>query len=348
MRTRYRPGFTLVELLVVIAIIGILIAMLLPAIQAARESARRANCANNLRQIGLGVLTYSDRNSEQIPPSAWGGYSWLALMYTVMERQADWSNYRLWQEDSPGSVAGPTSGASDGVGPNGKTNSANSQAFRSEAYLCPTRGYRQGQWGTAQAVDYVPVSVTYRPDPGYPHASGFTHTNTSSGSTAAGQPWLNGPIIGYGTWTKTAMDGSGQWTQAIIRSSVSIGGVTDGMTYTAFAGEKHVTPMLLGRAGPDYPHCVAYLTGGYPGGKIMGLGLAQRADFPAFPTPLVAPHSTNNPGGEDVWYMFGSWHPGISQFVFGDARVKAVKNFATPEVLQYMGGRSDGKPYNLP
>jgi prepilin-type N-terminal cleavage/methylation domain-containing protein len=68
---RYKSGFTLVELLVVIAIIGILVALLLPAIQAARESARRQECSNNLKQLALAAINYHDVHNI-FPTGGWG------------------------------------------------------------------------------------------------------------------------------------------------------------------------------------------------------------------------------------------------------------------------------------
>src|SRR5438128_7000550 len=82
-----RPGFTLVELLVVIAIIGVLVALLLPAVQAAREASRRSRCANNLKQIGIAVHNYND-TYRAMPPGNYHSVfgSWLAWLLPYVEQ----------------------------------------------------------------------------------------------------------------------------------------------------------------------------------------------------------------------------------------------------------------------
>jgi len=326
MHKRARFGFTLVELLVVIAIIGILIAMLLPAIQAARESARRANCSGNLKQYATAIQVYADRNAEQIVPSAVNrnnGLSWIVLLYPMLEKATVYAALDITS----------TSGNAANVG--------TMIADRSDLYYCPTRGFRLNNtpdYG-GQTVDYVCVGVTIDPT-----LSSIPQEITAAGVNGGLAQWIsdlvsymNGPMIPSSNTPTTA--------KPVIQSRVSIGGVTDGMTYTAFIGEKHLNPTRLGQRGYDNPYNPGHVCSSYAGGvKIASLGLA------ASPTENVVTLSqTDGNGVGDLnYYRYGSWHPGISQFAFGDTRVVPVKNHTDRTALYHMTHRSDGQPYNLP
>lgn len=99
-RSRKARGFTLVELLVVIAIIGVLVALLLPAIQAAREAARRTQCSNNLKQISLGLNNYHD-TFKTFPPGAWNEanrgnrLAWTVFILPFIEQQTVYQEFNF-------------------------------------------------------------------------------------------------------------------------------------------------------------------------------------------------------------------------------------------------------------
>jgi prepilin-type N-terminal cleavage/methylation domain-containing protein/prepilin-type processing-associated H-X9-DG protein len=114
-----RTGFTLVELLVVIAIIGVLVALLLPAVQSARESARRTQCTNNMKQLGLSLHNFHDTNlyfppaRDQLPTSPAPGSAWVASWHPrilpYIDQQGLYQQYRFdrdWQDAATNDAVG--------------------------------------------------------------------------------------------------------------------------------------------------------------------------------------------------------------------------------------------------
>jgi len=127
-----RRGFTLIELLVVIAIIAVLIALLLPAVQAAREAARRSQCVNNLKQIGLGMHNYESTHSS-LPPgvksSVYG--TWILFLLPAVEQQA---MYNAWN------MSGGPGIPDEGIFRYAGVANITVSSARINSYMCPSDG----------------------------------------------------------------------------------------------------------------------------------------------------------------------------------------------------------------
>ena len=152
----FRRGFTLVELLVVIAIIGNLIGLLLPAVQAAREAARRMQCTNNMKQMGLAIHNFNDARGG-LPPAAvaWHRATMWGLIYPFAEQQA---LYECFCKDQTGSGGFVTLGQyfwNTGGNWNGVTlTEEEKKGFAAVPYMvCPTRR------SAPASIDYVNTST---------------------------------------------------------------------------------------------------------------------------------------------------------------------------------------------
>lgn len=362
--TRRRQGFTLVELLVVIAIIGILIALLLPAVQAAREAGRRTQCSNNLRQFGIAVHNYHDTNNMVVPVAScymdWQGvrstggdtwpqaWSWMALLGPFME-YGNTTNDINWADYTNGTVANPS-----------KTTVNNKmlvESFKTSTFHCPSR---------RSSGVIVPNANRW----GNPY--GFSQWNLSDyaavyGGAGGGDWWGRGSSGGNGMMVApvsgpTITDPAHPPSQP-IRSPVTFGSVTDGLSNTALIGEKHVHTDYI-----DYPQAPGLIYNldwvgsgrwiGWNNGTIAGDGLYATGRNQAVarkPTDWQydpPEYDTANPPVQhsqplrDPW-SFGSYHPGISLFVRGDASVVGVRGSTYTGVLSAFGAKGDGQTFSL-
>lgn len=319
-RRRLR-GFTLVELLVVIAIIGILVALLLPAIQAAREAANRTECANNLKQIGVALHNYHD-TYRMFPPALLGsgrydnaGYhathgnvknttGWLLLL-PYLEQSALHDQYSF---NAPSSTSSPY-GHARPVAPfdNDMVNNTLYNA-RMEALECPSHP------GVGKTSNYSPGSTTF-----YSRRNAYrtSYLFSTGVFTDYDSPWdTKSGDIRQGTFGN---DGAADFAA-----------VTDGTANTIAVGEAW---------GGRFKYSSHYGPWGMTGAHTCCHGRVYSTSSTNINSIIRNPSSTGHFGwwtingpwlgradGKTYAWVFSSGHPGGAQFVFNDASTHFVND----------------------
>ena len=309
-RSQAMRGFTLVELLVVIAIIGILIALLLPAVQAAREAARRSQCSNNMKQIGLAIHNYHDSH-KKFPPGYMGdppnnpggcgqvhhdrpGWGWAAYILPYMEQGSLYDQLAI--SGTKKAVCSTPTGAQDDPA----VGDPALQDTLISGYRCPS------------AVD---------PDlnPSRDTANNGDH-GTSNYAGVAGVDWTG--VDGNGL---KAIFGDGTVYVASFRD------FQDGTSNTFAVGEKFGNRTPAG--DPVLSNFVEYY-----GAIWVGIPPDTRA---ATTVGRLAPTGTYAVNGDSI-NAFASLHPGGAQFLLGDGHVRFVSENADQATLSAVGVMNDG------
>jgi prepilin-type N-terminal cleavage/methylation domain-containing protein len=316
--SRGTDGFTLIELVVVIAIIAMLATLLLPAVQAAREAARRSQCANNLKQIGVALHGYHEV-WETFPPAylaqpltgleLTAGWGWGALILPHLEQRPlyDAANFDLGfgevQVDRPDF-------------PGGLFANNTVRRISISTFLCPSAGGGDG-----------PIDLGYN----------SSHLAESPGHYVASAGWMDS--------SRTPIQASGV---LYPNSRVGLRDIIDGTSETLMIGERSrnvadaAWPGVFGAYSEPGPLCTkrGWAVESCVGMMFLLMGRSgPSSDIVGGSVP--GGNTPNSPGaGADG---FASLHPGGCQFLLGDGSVRLIKESVAPATFQALATRAGGE-----
>jgi len=352
---RCKRGFTLVELLVVIAIIGILIALLLPAVQAAREAARRSQCKNNLKQLGMAAQNHLSAQ-KFFPTGGWGwhwvgdpdrgfgnnqpgGWGYSTLPYVEERALREIGKGMTIQAQKYAALA-------------------KMQALPSPTYVCPTRrGATVGPYGDPNIYNVDTTLLTNGSRSDYAGNGGSDTTGCCSNGTG-------GPDKGSDTMSSFSpaayfrnLPSSGSNGVIFAGSQIAAKQIPDGLSKTYLLGEKALQPQYYNPAAlPSNLRNVGDDQSMYQGYDYDTIRWAGNSTAPPPPgtgtnwQPLKDENHFNGTNPDGGWAVtnFGSAHPSGCFFVMCDGSVQSIAYTVDPAVHWKLANRKDGYEVSLP